>query len=141
MKNIIKANIKGIIRDTIKGLALTALGAVIAVTTLTATNNSIRAEEPTKEIVKEETKEEFNIYDTYVNNSDSTIVEFTDGSYAVINVPKNYYEFYPVELFDYEVIGQDREQLHNIIKSYMMGKYNLTLEEVENHEIFTNKNL
>ena len=46
-----------------------------------------------------------------------------------------------VELFDYEVIGQDREQLHNIIKSYMMGKYNLTLEEVENHEIFTNKNL
>ena len=141
MKNIIKANIKGIIKDTIKGLALTALGAVIAVTTLTVTNNSIRAEEPTKEIVKEEIKEEFNIYDTYVNNSDSTIVEFTDGSYAVINVPKNYYEFYPVELFDYEVIGHDREQLHSIIKSYMMGKYNLTLEEVDSHEIFENKNL
>ena len=141
MKNIIKANIKGIIKDTIKGLTLTALGAVITVTALTVTNNSIRAEEPTKEIVKEEIKEEFNIYDTYVNNSDSTIVEFTDGSYAVINVPKNYYEFYPVELFDYEVIGQDREQLHNIIKSYMMGKYNLTLEEVDNHEIFNNKNL
>ena len=141
MKNIIKANIKGIIKDTIKGLALAALGAVIAVTTLSVTHNNIKAETPTKEIIKEEIKEEFNIYDTYVNNSDSTIVEFTDGSYAVINVPKNYYEFYPVELFDYEVIGQDREQLHNIIKSYMMGKYNLTLEEVENHEIFTNKNL
>lgn len=141
MKNIIKANIKGIIKDTIKGLALTALGAVIAVTTLTVTNNSIKAEEPTQEIIKEEIKEEFKILNTYVNNSDSTIIEFTDGSYAVINVPKNYYEFYPVELFDYEVIGQDREQLHNIIKSYMMGKYNLTLEEVENHEIFNNKNL
>ena len=141
MRNIIKANIKVIIKDTIKGLALTALGAAIAVTALTAAHNTIKAEEPTKEIIKEEIKEEFNIYNTYVNNSGSTIIEFTDGSYAVINVPKNYYEFYPVELFDYEVVGQDREQLHNIIKSYMMGKYNLTLEEVDSHEIFTNKNL
>lgn len=89
----------------------------------------------------EEVEKEFKIINTYVNKSNNNIIEFNDNSYVVINHDKNIYEFYAAECGDYEIQASNQIELINIIKTYMINKYNMNDLEVENHSIFNNKNL
>ena len=95
------------------------------------TNNKSVAQVPTVE-------KEFKIVNTYINNSNSNIIEFNDNSYVVINKDKNIYEFYAVECGDYEIKAEDLEQLTNIIKTYMLNKYDFLESEVNKCNIFKN---
>ena len=95
------------------------------------TNNKSVAQVPTVE-------KEFKIVNTYINNSNSNIIEFNDNSYVVINKDKNIYEFYAVEAGDYEIKAEDLEQLTNIIKTYMINKYNMNESEIDKDNIFKN---
>ena len=81
-------------------------------------------------------EKEFKIVNTYINNSNSNIIEFNDNSYAVINTDKNIYEFYAVETGDYEIKAEDLEQLTNIIKTYMFNKYDILVSEEESFKHF-----
>ena len=83
-------------------------------------------------------EKEFKIINTYINNSNSNIIEFNDNSYLVINHNKNIYEFYATECGDYGIQAQDTEELKNIIKTYMINKYNLSESEVNKDNIFKN---
>ena len=83
-------------------------------------------------------EKEFKIVNTYVNKSNSNIIEFNDNSYAVINKDKNIYEFYAAECGDYEIKAEDLEQLTNIIKTYMLNKYDFLESEVNKCNIFKN---
>ena len=89
----------------------------------------------------EEVEKEFKIVNTYINKSDNNIIEFNDNSYVIINHDKNIYEFYAAECGDYEIPASNHSELINIIKTYMINKYNMNDLEVENHSIFNNKNL
>lgn len=83
-------------------------------------------------------EKEFKIINTYINNSNSNIIEFNDNSYLVINHNKNIYEFYATECGDYGIQAQDTEELKNIIKTYMLNKYNMNESELDNDNIFKN---
>ena len=89
----------------------------------------------------EKVEKEFKIINTYVNKSNNNIIEFNDNSYVVINQDKNVYEFYSSECGDYEIKASNQTELINIIKTYMINKYNMNDLEVKNHSIFNNKNL
>ena len=95
-----------------------------------------------KEVVQasavEEVEKEFKIINTYVNKSNNNIIEFNDNSYVVINHDKNIYEFYAAECGDYEIQASNQIELINIIKTYMVNKYNMDDLEVENNSIFKN---
>ena len=95
-----------------------------------------------KEVVQasavEEVEKEFKIINTYVNKSNNNIIEFNDNSYVVINHNKNIYEFYAAECGDYEIQASNQIELINIIKTYMVNKYNMDDLEVENNSIFKN---
>ena len=95
------------------------------------TNNKSVAQVPTVE-------KEFKIVNTYINKSNSNIIEFNDNSYVVINHDKNIYEFYAAECGDYEIKAEDLEQLTNIIKTYMINKYDISESELEKDNIFKN---
>lgn len=97
---------------------------------ITSNNKSV-AQVPTVE-------KEFKIINTYINNSNSNIIEFSDNSYLVINHNKNIYEFYATECGDYGIQAQDTEELKNIIKTYMINKYNIDESELEKDNIFKN---
>ena len=83
-------------------------------------------------------EKEFKIVNTYVNKSNNNIIEFNDNSYVVINHDKNIYEFYAAECGDYEIQASNQIELINIIKIYMVNKYNMDDLEVENNSIFKN---
>lgn len=83
-------------------------------------------------------EKEFKIVNTYVNKSNNNIIEFNDNSYVVINHNKNIYEFYAAECGDYEIQASNQIELINIIKTYMVNKYNMDYLEVENNSIFKN---
>ena len=83
-------------------------------------------------------EKEFKIINTYINNSNSNIIEFNDNSYLVINHNKNIYEFYATECGDYGIKAQDTKELTNIIKTYMLNKYNMNESELDNDNIFKN---
>ena len=83
-------------------------------------------------------EKEFKIVNTYINNSNSNIIEFNDNSYIVINHNKNIYEFYATECGDYGIKAQDTKELTNIIKTYMLNKYNMNESELDNDNIFKN---
>ena len=83
-------------------------------------------------------EKEFKIINTYINNSNSNIIEFNDNSYLVINHNKNIYEFYATECGDYGIKAQDTKELTNIIKTYMLNKYNINESELDNNNIFKN---
>lgn len=106
---------------------------IILCLTLVITNKSV-AQAPTVEGVEKE----FKIINTYINNSNSNIIEFNDNSYIVINHNKNIYEFYAAECGDYEIKAEDLEQLTNIIKTYMLNKYDFLESEVNKCNIFKN---
>ena len=106
---------------------------IILCLTLVITNKSV-AQTPTVEGVEKE----FKIINTYINNSNSNIIEFNDNSYIVINHNKNIYEFYAAECGDYEIKAEDLEQLTNIIKTYMLNKYDFLESEVNKCNIFKN---
>ena len=89
----------------------------------------------------EEVEKEFKIINTYVNKSNNNIIEFNDNSYIVINHDKNIYEFCAAECVDYEIQASNQIELINIIKTYMINKYNMDDLEVEKHDIFKNVNL
>ena len=92
-----------------------------------------------KEVVQAAAVEkEFKIVNTYVNKSNNNIIEFNDNSYVVINHDKNIYEFYAAECGDYEIQASNQIELINIIKTYMVNKYNMDDLEVENNSIFKN---
>ena len=95
-----------------------------------------------KEVVQaaavEEVEKEFKIVNTYINKSNNNIIEFNDNSYVVINHDKNIYEFYAAECGDYEIQASNQIELNNIIKTYMVNKYNMDYLEVENNSIFKN---
>lgn len=92
-----------------------------------------------KEVVQAAAVEkEFKIVNTYVNKSNNNIIEFNDNSYIVINHDKNIYEFYAAECGDYEIQASNQIELINIIKTYMVNKYNMDDLEVENNSIFKN---
>lgn len=97
-------------------------------------NTSIKAE-------PKENKEKFYITNTYVNNSDSTIVEFNDGSTTVCNYENNLYEFYHVDLGDWGLKVNNKQELINVLKTYMENKYKMNEKEINNSDIFKNKNL
>ena len=92
----------------------------------------------TNQSAAQEVEKEFKIINTYINSSNSNIIEFNDNSYAVINKDKNIYEFYAVETGDYEIKAEDLEQLTNIIKTYMLNKYDFLESEVNKCNIFKN---
>ena len=83
-------------------------------------------------------EKEFKIINTYINNSNSNIIEFNDNSYVVINHDKNIYEFYAAECGDYEIQASNQIELINIIKTYMFNKYNMLESEVNQNDIFKN---
>ena len=83
-------------------------------------------------------EKEFKIINTYINNSNSNIIEFNDNSYLVINHNKNIYEFYATECGDYGIKAQDTKELTNIIKTYMINKYNMNESELDKDNIFKN---
>ena len=83
-------------------------------------------------------EKEFKIINTYINNSNSNIIEFNDNSYLVINHNKNIYEFYTTECGDYGIKAQDTKELTNIIKTYMLNKYNMNESELDKDNIFKN---
>ena len=83
-------------------------------------------------------EKEFKIVNTYINNSNSNIIEFNDNSYIVINHNKNIYEFYATECGDYGIKAQDTKELTNIIKTYMLNKYNINESELDKANIFKN---
>ena len=83
-------------------------------------------------------EKEFKIINTYINNSNSNIIEFNDNSYLVINHNKNIYEFYATECGDYGIKAQDTKELTNIIKTYMLNKYNMNESELDKDNIFKN---
>lgn len=95
-----------------------------------------------KEVVQaaavEKVEKEFKIVNTYINKSNNNIIEFNDNSYVVINHDKNIYEFYTAECGDYEIQASNQIELINIIKTYMVNKYNMDDLEVENNSIFKN---
>lgn len=112
---------------------------------LTITNNKInKLENQNKNIevvevaATQEVKKEFKIVDTYVTPSENMVIEFSDQSAAVINQNKKLYEFYPIECGDYEIKASNQIELVNIIKTYMVNKYNMNDLEVENNSIFKN---
>ena len=86
----------------------------------------------------EEIEKEFKITNIYVNKSNNNIIEFNDNSYAVINTDKNIYEFYATECGDYGIQAQDKKELTNIIKTYMINKYDISESELEKDNIFKN---
>lgn len=86
----------------------------------------------------EEVEKEFKIVNTYINKSNNNIIEFNDNSYIVINHNKNIYEFYAAECGDYEIKASNQIELINIIKTYMVNKYNMDDLEVKNNSIFKN---
>ena len=92
----------------------------------------------TNQSAVQEVRKEFKIINTYVNKSNSNIIEFNDNSYAVINKDKNIYEFYAVETGDYEIKAEDLEQLTNIIKTYIVNKYKVDESEIDKDNIFKN---
>ena len=83
-------------------------------------------------------EKEFKIVNTYINNSNSNIIEFNDNSYVVINENKNIFEFYAAECGDYEIQASNQIELINIIKTYMFNKYNMLESEVNQNDIFKN---
>ena len=95
------------------------------------TNNKSVAQVPTVE-------KEFKIVNTYINKSNNNIIEFNDNSYLVINHNKNIYEFYATECGDYGIQAQDTKELTNIIKTYMLNKYNMNESELDKDNIFKN---
>lgn len=109
---------------------------------LAITNNKInKLENQTKnnEVLEvatiKEVKKDFKIVDTYVTDSGNTVIEFNDQSAAVINQDKNTFEFYPIEK------TSNQENLINVIKTYMNNKYDMSYQEIDNHNIFKNANL
>ena len=86
----------------------------------------------------EEIEKEFKITNIYVNKSNNNIIEFNDNSYVVINEDKNIFEFYATECGDYGIQAQDKKELTNIIKTYMINKYDISESELENDNIFKN---
>ena len=83
-------------------------------------------------------EKEYKIVNTYINKSNSNIIEFNDNSYIVINHNKNIYEFYATECGDYGIKAQDTKELTNIIKTYMINKYNMNESELDKDNIFKN---
>ena len=83
-------------------------------------------------------EKEFKIVNTYVNKSNNNIIEFNDNSYVVINENKNIFEFYAIECGDYGIQAQDTKELTNIIKTYMINKYNMNESEIDKDNIFKN---
>ena len=83
-------------------------------------------------------EKEFKIVNTYINKSNNNIIEFNDNSYIVINHNKNIYEFYATECGDYGIKAQDTKELTNIIKTYMLNKYNMNESELDKDNIFKN---
>lgn len=102
--------------------------------TILIINNKSVAQVPTVEGVEKE----FKIVNTYINKSNNNIIEFNDNSYLVINHNKNIYEFYATECGDYGIKAQDTKELTNIIKTYMLNKYNMNESELDNDNIFKN---
>ena len=99
---------------------------------------SMNSKEVVQAAAVEEVEKEFKIVNTYINKSDNNIIEFNDNSYVVINHDKNIYEFYAAECGDYEIQASNQIELSNIIKTYMINKYNMNDLEVENNSIFKN---
>ena len=102
---------------------------------------SMNSKEVVQAAAVEEVKKDFKIINTYVNKSNNNIIEFNDNSYVIINHNNNIYEFYAAECGDYEIKAINHIELINIIKTYMINKYNMDDLEVENHNIFKNNNL
>ena len=92
----------------------------------------------TNQSAVQEVEKEFKIVNTYINKSNNNIIEFNDNSYLVINHNKNIYEFYATECGDYGIKAQDTKELTNIIKTYMLNKYNMNESELDKDNIFKN---
>ena len=121
---------------------------VLIFTVLAITNNKIiKVENQNKnnEVVEvaaaQKVKKDFKIVDTYVTESGNTVIEFNDGSAAVINQNKNIFEFYPIECGDWEIVVNSHENLIGIIKTYMYNKYDMAYQEINASNIFNNANL
>ena len=99
---------------------------------------SINSKEVVQAAAVEKVEKEFKIVNTYINKSNNNIIEFNDNSYVVINHDKNIYEFYAAECGDYEIQASNQIELSNIIKTYIINKYNMNDLDVENHSIFKN---
>lgn len=62
--------------------------------------------------------------DGYYLEDGDTVVELTDGSWALYNPEKNLYIFQPVDLGDWDYEVENAEKLENIIKTYLSMKNN-----------------
>ena len=108
------------------------------INTIEGINKIINNKEVVQAAAVEEVEKEFKIINTYVNKSNNNIIEFNDNSYIVINHDKNIYEFYAAECGDYEIQASNQIELINIIKTYMINKYNMLESEVNQNDIFKN---
>lgn len=58
-----------------------------------------------------------------VNQEGSRIItDYTDGSWSVINEDKGQYIFQPVDLGDWDYVCKNKEELRNVITSYLSMK-------------------
>lgn len=87
------------------------------------------------------TKEEYKIINTYVTDSNNTVVDFNDGSSVVINHEQNIYEFYQPSTGDWELKVNTHDDLIKVLKTYLINNYNIEPTEVDDHIIFNDLNL
>ena len=91
---------------------------------------SVAAAEEKEVETKEEVGVEFVWYqedntqelEGYYLEAGDTLVELTDGSWAISNIQQNYYVFQPVDLGDWDYSVESPQQLENIIKTYLSIK-------------------
>lgn len=80
------------------------------------------------------TEQQFEIVDTFVNDSGSTIIDFSDGSSVVVNHEQGLYEFTVAELGDWEIKVNNINELNQVISTYMNNKYNIETGITINNE-------
>lgn len=84
------------------------------------------------ETEKEKVKVEFMWYqqgdiqelEGYYLEDGDTLIELSDGSWAICNYKKNLYVFQPVDLGDWDYEVETAKQLQNIMKTYVSMKNN-----------------
>lgn len=61
-----------------------------------------------------------NLYETNktINDNGDVVIDYSNNSYAIYNIEKNIYQFYPAETNDYPVELNSVEQLYNCIATY-----------------------
>ena len=111
---------KRIIKLTITSILLATTISLIGCSNLKAIKNTSDKEKAIREDCEASQKsnkvEVKNI--TYESNGD-IIVDFTNGSWCIVNQEKGIYEFQPIEMGDYDYSFNDLVTMQKAIKTYL----------------------